>query len=103
MMIEQLSLCTLLLALFMTYAIILTYKTLIETNLVKAIIYSAGQAIAYTLALMLLAAPDLVLAYVAVGVGMYTALFLFVVSRTEDREYESIEEAIKAREVDLNG
>ena len=101
-MIEQVSLCTLLLALFMTYAIILTYKTLMETNLVKAVIYSAGQAIAYTLALILLAAPDLVLAYVAVGVGMYTALFLFVISRTENREYESLEESLKAMEVDVD-
>ncbi|HDJ27580.1 MAG: hypothetical protein DRN14_01180 [Thermoplasmata archaeon] len=67
----------------MTYALILTYKTLVERDMLKAIIYSAGQAVAYTLALTLLAAPDLVLAYVAVGVGMYTALFLFVLSRTE--------------------
>ncbi len=94
MIFDQVTLCTILLALFMTYALILTYKTLVEKNLVKAIIYSAGQAVAYTLALVLLAAPDLVLAYVAVGVGMYTALFLLVVSRTEDTEYENIEEAM---------
>ncbi len=84
-----LSPCTWLLALFMTYALILTYKTLVERDLVKAIIYSAGQAVAYTLALVMLAAPDLVLAYVAVGVGMYTALFLFVAARTE--RYEHVE------------
>ncbi len=80
---EQVYLCHVLIALFMTYALILTYKTLVERDMLKAIIYSAGQAVAYTLALTLLAAPDLVLAYVAVGVGMYTALFLFVLSRTE--------------------
>ncbi len=83
---EQVYLCHALVALFMTYALILTYKTLVERDLLKAIIYSAGQAVAYTLALTLLAAPDLVLAYVAVGVGMYTALFLFVLSRTERYE-----------------
>ena len=94
-MIDQVTLCNILLALFMTYAVILTYKTLVEKDLIKAIIYSAGQAIAYTLALVLLAAPDLVLAYVAVGVGMYTALFLFIVSRTEKEEYETPEEALK--------
>ncbi len=88
-MIPSVPLCHILLALFMTFALILTYKTMIEKDLVKAIIYSAGQAVAYTLALVLLAAPDLVLAYVAVGVGMYTALFLFVVSRTE--RYEELE------------
>ncbi len=83
-------LCYILLALFITYALILTYKTLMARDLVKAIIYSAGQAVAYTLALVIMAAPDLVLAYVAVGVGMYTALFLFVVSRTERYEYEEV-------------
>lgn len=94
-MFDQVTLCTILLALFMSYALILTYKTLVEKNLVKAIIYSAGQAIAYSLALVLLAAPDLVLAYVAVGVGMYTALFLFIVSRTEMKEYTSLDEALE--------
>ncbi len=91
-MIPGIPLCHLLLALFMTFAFILTYKTMVEKDLVKAIIYSAGQAVAYTLALVLLAAPDLVLAYVAVGVGMYTALFLFVVSRTERYEHMDLEE-----------
>ncbi len=88
-------LCYILLALFMTYALILTYKTLVARDLVKAIIYSAGQAVAYTLALVMMAAPDLVLAYVAVGVGMYTALFLFVVSRTERYEQEKIERGVE--------
>ncbi|ADI31282.1 Na(+)/H(+) antiporter subunit B [Staphylothermus hellenicus] len=94
-MIPSIPLCYILLALFMTYALILTYMTLKAKNLVKATIYSAGQAVAYTLALTLLAAPDLVLAYVAVGVGMYTALFLFIISRTEDTEYESLSEALE--------
>lgn len=94
-MIPIISLCYLLLALFMTYALILTYKAVTAKNLVKATIYSAGQAVAYTLALTLMAAPDLVLAYVAVGVGMYTALFLFIISRTEDTEYESLDEVMK--------
>jgi energy-converting hydrogenase B subunit D len=69
--VPSIPLCYFLLALFMTYALILTYKTLVTTDLVKAIIYSAGQAVGYTLALVMLAAPDLVLAYVAVGVGMF--------------------------------
>ncbi len=65
-----------------------------DWDLLKATIFSAGQAVAYTLLLVLLAAPDLVLAYVAVGVGMYTALFLFIISRTEryEKAYRGDEE-----------
>ncbi len=90
-MFGEISLSTILLALLMTYAVVLTYKVLNEKNLVKAILYTTGQAIAYTLALALLAAPDLVLVYMAIGIGMHTLLFLYIVSHTEDREYETIE------------
>ena len=96
-MITSIHLSYLLLALFMTYALILTYKTLVARDLVKAVIYSAGQAIAYTLALTLLAAPDLVLAYVAVGVGMYTALFLFIICKTERYEAKELGEEAGSR------
>jgi len=89
--IASIPLCYILMALFMTYAFILTLLTLKTRDLLKATIFSAGQAVAYTLLLVLLAAPDLVLAYVAVGVGMYTALFLFIISRTERFEKEVVE------------
>ncbi len=72
-----------------TLAILFTYKTLVEKDLVKAVVYSAGQAVAYGLAFIVLMAPDLALAYVAVGVGIYSALFLIVISRTE--RYEKVE------------
>ncbi len=88
-MIEGLGVQDLLLVIAFTLAIVFTYKTLVEKDLVKAVVYSAGQAIAYGLAFIVLMAPDLALAYVAVGVGIYSALFLLVISRTE--RYEKVE------------
>ncbi len=88
-MIEGLGIQDLLLIIAFTLAIVFTYKTLVEKDLVKAVVYSAGQAIAYGLAFIVLMAPDLALAYVAVGVGIYSALFLLVISRTE--RYEEVE------------
>ncbi len=87
-MIEGLGVQDLLLIIAFTLAIVFTYKTLVEKDLVKAVVYSAGQAIAYGLAFIVLMAPDLALAYVAVGVGIYSALFLLVISRTE--RYEEV-------------
>ncbi len=72
----------------LTLALIFTYKTLVEKDLIKAIVYSAGQAVAYGLAFIALMAPDLALAYIAVGVGIYSALFIIVVSHTERYEKE---------------
>ncbi len=88
-MIDGLGIQDLLLIVAFTLAIVFTYKTLVEKDLVRAVVYSAGQAIAYGLAFIVLMAPDLALAYVAVGVGIYSALFLLVISRTE--RYEKVE------------
>ncbi len=79
---------SLLLVVAFSLALVFTYKTLVERDLIKAIIYSAGQAVAYGLALIVLMAPDLALAYMAVGVGIYSALFLLVASKTE--RYEEV-------------
>ena len=88
-MMDGLGIQDLLLIVAFTLAIVFTYKTLVEKDLVRAVVYSAGQAIAYGLAFIVLMAPDLALAYVAVGVGIYSALFLLVISRTE--RYEKVE------------
>ncbi len=80
-----------LLAVFLTLALVFTYKTLVEKDLVKAVVYSGGEAVSYALAFVVMYAPDLVLAYVAVGLGIYSALFLFVITRTERYEKEVVE------------
>jgi len=61
---------------------ILMAPDIIEKDLLKAIGFSAIQAIAYAIAFYILMAPDIVLAYVAVAVGIYSALLIFVVSKS---------------------
>ncbi|QOR94352.1 DUF4040 domain-containing protein [Thermosphaera chiliense] len=64
-------------------AIVFVYLAITEKDLIKAIVFSAGQSISYTIILQLFAAPDVLLAYIAVSVGIYSALLVYVVSKTE--------------------
>jgi len=78
-----------LLAFSLTMALIATYLVIKSRDLIKAVVFSAIQSIAYSLAYYLLAAPDIVLAYLAVGVGIYSILLLYAISKTE--RYEEVE------------
>jgi len=78
-----------LLAFSLTMALIATYLVIKSRDLIKAVVFSAIQSIAYSLAYYLLAAPDIVLAYLAVGVGIYSVLLLYAISKTE--RYEEVE------------
>jgi len=71
-----------------TAAIVFTYKAITEKDLVKAIIFSASQSVAYSIAYAVLLAPDIMLAYIAVGIGIYSVIMLYVVSKTERFERE---------------
>ena len=64
-------------------AIVFVYLAITEKDLIKAIVFSAGQSISYAIILQLFAAPDVLLAYIAVSVGIYSALLVYVVSKTE--------------------
>lgn len=78
-----------LLAFSLTMALVATYLVIKSRDLIKAVVFSAIQSIAYSLAYYLLAAPDIVLAYLAVGVGIYSVLLLYAISKTE--RYEEVE------------
>lgn len=58
------------------------YMAITEKDLLKAIGFSAGQSVAYSLIFYILMAPDVLLAYIAVSVGVYTALLVFTISKT---------------------
>lgn len=58
------------------------YMAITEKDLLKAIGFSAGQSVAYSLIFYILMAPDILLAYIAVSVGVYTALLVFTISKT---------------------
>jgi uncharacterized MnhB-related membrane protein len=76
------------LAVMSTIALVFTYLAIIQKDLVKAIIYSAVESGAYLLVFYLLMGPDLALAYVAIGIGIYPAVAFFLVKKTERYETE---------------
>lgn len=75
-----------LMALAMVFALVATYLAIFEKNLVKAVIYSAVQSALFTLPLYLLNAPDIVLVYLPITVGIYPAALLFLIRKTEEVE-----------------
>ncbi|WP_440059449.1 hydrogenase subunit MbhD domain-containing protein [Thermogladius sp. 4427co] len=64
-----------------------TYLAVTEKDLLKAVAYSAGQSIAYSILFQVFASTDILLAYIAVSVGIYSAFLIYVISKTE--RYES--------------
>jgi len=73
----------LLLALFSAVGLVFTYLAVTERDLLRAVVYSAVQSSAYAVLLYLLRAPDIVLVYIPVSVGLYPAALLFLIGKTE--------------------
>ncbi|MDK6028508.1 DUF4040 domain-containing protein [Ignisphaera sp. 4213-co] len=78
----------LLMAVATVLSTVATYFAVIERDLVKAAIFSALQSSFYALIFYLLMAPDIFLTYVPVSVGLYTALVLILIKKTERYEGE---------------
>ncbi|MEM4481234.1 MAG: hydrogenase subunit MbhD domain-containing protein [Desulfurococcaceae archaeon] len=62
---------------------IATYRAIKERDLLKAVIYSALQSGLYTILYYFLMAPDIVLVYLPVAVGLVPGVLIIIVSRTE--------------------
>ncbi len=71
------------LAFFSVAGLVFAYLAVVEKDLVKAVIFSAIQSSTYTAVLYLLRAPDTVLVYLPVAVGLYPAALLFLIGKTE--------------------
>lgn len=69
-------------------SLVFVYMAITEKDLLKAVAFSAGQSICYAILLHAMAATDIVMTYIAVSVGLYSALLVFVVSKTE--RYEEV-------------
>ncbi len=67
-------------------SVIATYLAIIEKDLIKAAIFSALQSTAYAALFYLLMAPDIVLTYIPVAVGIYPAVLVFLIKKTERYE-----------------
>ncbi|OYT50045.1 MAG: sodium:proton antiporter [Desulfurococcales archaeon ex4484_204] len=59
---------------------------ILERDLVKAVIFSAIQSTAYAFMYYLLMAPDIALVYIPVAIGLYPAVVLFLIKKTERYE-----------------
>ncbi len=64
-------------------SVIAAFKAIIEKDMVRAIVYSAIQSAMYALVFYVLMAPDIVLVYIPVSVGITPAILLFVTKKTE--------------------
>ncbi len=79
MLVEHLALMAFLLA----ASLVVVTLIVRERDLIKVVIYSAAQSVFYSIVLYILMVPDVALAYIAVTVGLYTALMVFAIMRTE--------------------
>ncbi len=75
-----------LLTLFAITSVIAAYLAVRERDLVRAVVYSAIQSAMYALIYYVLMAPDIVLVYIPVSVGLIPAVLLFVIKKTERYE-----------------
>lgn len=64
-------------------SLIFAFLAITEKDLLRAVGYSAGQSIMYAIILQVFAVPDILMTYVAVSVGIYSGLLIYVVSKTE--------------------
>ncbi len=62
-------------------SVIATVLAVQARDLLKAVIFSALQSVAYTLMYYLLMAPDIVLVYAAVAVGIYPLILVLLVKK----------------------
>lgn len=78
----------LIMALVSLLSVIATYMAIKERDLVKAVIYSALQSGFYAILYYFLMAPDIVLVYLPVAVGLIPGVLLILISKTERWEKE---------------
>ncbi|MEL9908017.1 MAG: DUF4040 domain-containing protein [Desulfurococcus sp.] len=70
----------------LTLAFIATLAVLRERDILKAIVYSSIESVFYAVALSYFLAPDLLIAYIAIGLGVNSVLFIYVLSKGERYE-----------------
>lgn len=69
-------------------SVVAVYLAMVERDLIKAVIYSALQSGFYAVLYYLLMAPDIVLVYLPVAVGLIPGVLIVLISKTERWEKE---------------
>ncbi len=62
-------------------SVIATALAIISRDLLNAVIFSSLQSVAYALIYFLLLAPDIVLVYIAVSVGIYPLILILLIKK----------------------
>ncbi len=62
-------------------SVVATVLAVRAKDLLKAVIFSALQSVAYTLMYFMLMAPDIVLVYAAVAVGIYPLILILLIKK----------------------
>jgi len=65
---------------------IAVYLAVTERNLLRAVLFSALQSMCYAFLYYILMAPDIVLVYIPVSIGLYPAAILFLIRKTKECE-----------------
>jgi len=68
-------------ALSVTLALLATVAVFKERDVAKAVMFSAIESVFYAVALSYFLAPDLLIAYIAIGLGVNSVLLLYILSR----------------------
>jgi energy-converting hydrogenase B subunit D len=70
----------------MTVALVAAIMALFEKDLLKAIVLSGVESITTAFLLVVLLAPDLLIAYVAVGLGINSVILIYALMKGERYE-----------------
>ncbi len=70
----------------MTVALVAAVMALFEKDLLKAIVLSGVESITTAFLLVVLLAPDLLIAYVAVGLGINSVILIYALMKGERYE-----------------
>ncbi len=70
-------------------SVVAVFLAIVERDMLKAVLFSAIQSTLYAFLYYLLMAPDIVLTYIPVSVGLYPAVILFLIKKTE--RFEDVE------------
>jgi len=69
-----------------TLALISTILVLYEKDVAKAVVLAGVESVFYALLLQVFLAPDLLIAYVGIGLGLNTVVLLYVLTKGERYE-----------------
>ncbi len=69
-----------------TLALIASIIAMLERDLLKAIVLSGVESVFFALLLLVFLAPDLLIAYIAIGLGVNSVILIYALRRGERYE-----------------